>query len=55
MIQFDRTLARQRLDELMADHMDIIERHKVRFPYDFWAHIVDIYMLEMFLEFEDEL
>ena len=55
MIQFNRTLARQRLDELMADYKNMTERHEVRFSHNFWVHMTDIYTLEMFSKFEDEL
>ncbi|XP_020256462.1 protein FAR-RED IMPAIRED RESPONSE 1-like [Asparagus officinalis] len=55
MIQFGRELVRQRHEELMADHKDLIEKPKLRINHDFLEQMVDIYTNEMYFKFEAEV
>ncbi|XP_020270897.1 protein FAR1-RELATED SEQUENCE 5-like [Asparagus officinalis] len=55
MIQFGRGLVRQRHEELMADHKDVIEKPKLRINHDFLEKMVDIYTNEMYYKFEAEV
>ncbi|XP_020250852.1 protein FAR-RED IMPAIRED RESPONSE 1-like [Asparagus officinalis] len=55
MIQFGRGLVRQRHEELMADHKDLIEKPKLRINHDFLEQMVDIYTNEMYYKFEVEV
>ncbi|XP_020244768.1 protein FAR1-RELATED SEQUENCE 5-like [Asparagus officinalis] len=55
MIQFGRGLVRQRHEELMADHKDLIEKPKLRINHDFLEQMVDIYTNEMYFKFEVEV
>ncbi|XP_020246343.1 protein FAR1-RELATED SEQUENCE 5-like [Asparagus officinalis] len=55
MIQFDRGVVRQRHEELMADHKDVIEKPKLRINHDFLEQMVDIYTNEMYYKFEAEV
>ncbi|XP_020262007.1 protein FAR1-RELATED SEQUENCE 5-like [Asparagus officinalis] len=55
MIQFGRGLVRQRHEELMADHKDLIEKPKLRINHDFLEQMVDIYTNEMYFKFEAEV
>ncbi|XP_020254511.1 protein FAR-RED IMPAIRED RESPONSE 1-like [Asparagus officinalis] len=55
MIQFGRRLVRQRHEELMADHKDVIEKPKLRINHDFLEQMVDIYTNEMYYKFEAEV
>ena len=55
MIQFGRGVVRQRHEELMADHKDIIETPKIRINHDFLVQMVKIYTNEMYYKFEDEV
>ncbi|XP_020245414.1 protein FAR1-RELATED SEQUENCE 1-like [Asparagus officinalis] len=52
MIQFGRGLVRQRHEELMAAHKDVIEKPKLRINHDFLKQMVDIYTKEMYYKFE---
>ncbi|XP_020253991.1 protein FAR1-RELATED SEQUENCE 1-like [Asparagus officinalis] len=55
MIQFGRGLVRQRHEELMADHKDLLEKPKLRINHDFLEQMVDIYTNEMYFKFEAEV
>ncbi|XP_020254119.1 protein FAR-RED IMPAIRED RESPONSE 1-like [Asparagus officinalis] len=55
MIQFGRGLVRQRHEELMADHKDVIEKPKLRINHDFLEQMVDIYTNEIYYKFEAEV
>ncbi|KAM7488607.1 hypothetical protein LguiB_026091 [Lonicera macranthoides] len=55
MIQFGRGLIRQRHEELIVDHKDLIEKPKMRIDHDFLFQMVEIYTNEMFYKFEEEL
>ncbi|XP_020272151.1 protein FAR1-RELATED SEQUENCE 5-like [Asparagus officinalis] len=55
MIQFGRGLVRQRHEELMADHKDVIEKPELRINHDFLEQMVDIYTNEMYYKFEAEV
>ncbi|XP_059654883.1 protein FAR1-RELATED SEQUENCE 9-like [Cornus florida] len=46
---------RQRHEELMADHKDMVEKPKVKMTHEFLLHVVDIYTREMFYKFHDEI
>lgn len=51
MIQFSRGLERQRHEELIDDHKDMIEKPKIKINHDFLVHMVYIYTHEMFYKF----
>lgn len=51
MIQFGRGLERQRHEELLADHKDMIEKPKMKMLHEFLVHLVDIYTHEIFFKF----
>ncbi|XP_020270512.1 protein FAR1-RELATED SEQUENCE 5-like [Asparagus officinalis] len=53
--QFGRGLVRQRHEELMADHKDLIEKPKLGINHDFLEQMVDIYTNEMYFKFEAEV
>ncbi|XP_020262730.1 protein FAR-RED IMPAIRED RESPONSE 1-like [Asparagus officinalis] len=55
MVQFGRGLVRQRHEELMADHKDVIENPKLRINHDFLEQMVDIYTNEIYYKFEAEV
>ncbi|TXG54219.1 hypothetical protein EZV62_019475 [Acer yangbiense] len=53
-VRFNRALARQRHEELHADHIDINEKPVIKLPFAMEKQMSEIYTRKMFYKFQEE-